>query len=107
MNVGRLDTNTDVLHVRRGEFAALTIESILAGAGVMALVVVGGTRFPNGSIPDYMWMGLGFLAVGVAIIPIHRVYVRSRYGRELSILRSVIGALVGAAVGAGLYVLLR
>jgi hypothetical protein len=81
-----------------GELRTLWIESILLGTIVMAAVqVIGLKLFPH--LPDAIRMGLGFSAPGFVLYPTMKIYLREKFGRELSFIRLVAWSLAGGVAG--------
>jgi hypothetical protein len=94
--------------VKPWELAALWIETVIAGAAVLAAFLVGLPNLVDGVfvLPRYVWAGCGFFALIWAIVPLLNVYARSRRGRGLPLLAMLGSTIVGAIVGAALFALL-
>lgn len=94
--------------IKPWEFAALWIESVIAGAALLTAFLVGLPRLLEGvfELPRYAWAGCGFFAVVWAVVPILNVYSRSRRGRDLPLLAMLGSTIIGGIVGAALFALL-
>lgn len=86
------------VHLRRGEWNALVIESIVLGALAMAGVIALGRRLAV-HVPDAVWFALAVLALGIVLLPVNAVLFRSATHRGSSIRRMVAAAVVGAVAG--------
>ena len=98
-------TSSRPLGLSRWEFNALLLESVLAGAGLFALLSWVGRRFLT---PVHPWAvaaayGVGFLLLMLAQYPILIVDQRSAHGHGLRFGRMLAWSALGSAVGALLF----
>lgn len=94
------------ISLRRGEWAALMIESIVLGGVVMAAVVTIGQRVAG--LAESLSFGLGILAVGIVLLPVNRVLFRRIQPRPPSVVRLIAATVAGTAIGTVIhYLLLR
>jgi hypothetical protein len=86
----------------RWEFNALLLESVLAGAGLFALLSWAGRRFlaPVHPLAVAAAYGVGFLLLMFALYPILNVYQRSVHGRRIEFGKMLAWSALGSAVGA-------
>lgn len=82
--------------LREWELNAFLIESILAGAGLWAIVGFGGPHL-IASLPRSLWSGIGFLLLGLSGIPFQTVYGRA-HGHAVSIRRRVVSMFIAATL---------
>ena len=98
-------TSSQPLGLSRWEFYALLLESVLAGAGLFALLSWAGRRFLE---PVHPWAvaaayGVGFLLLMLALYPILSVYQRSVHGHGVRFGKMLAWSAAGSAVGAILF----
>ncbi len=98
-------TSSRPLGLSRWEFNALLLESVVAGAGLFALLSWAGRRF---LAPVHPWAvaaayGVGFLLLMLALYPILNVYQRSAHGHSLRFGKMLAWSALGSAVGALLF----
>lgn len=90
------------LGVLRWEFNALVLESVLLGAGLLALLSVIGRRLFAPSLPlgGPVAQGFGFLLLMLALYPVFSIHLRSAYGRRVGFGKMLAWSVLGAVVGA-------
>ncbi|HVF60925.1 MAG TPA: hypothetical protein VNJ70_14045 [Thermoanaerobaculia bacterium] len=98
-------TSSESPTLLRWEFNALLLESILAGAGLFALLSWAGRAF---LAPVHPWAvaaayGVGFLLLMLALYPILNVHQRSVHGRRIGFGKILAWSALGSAVGALLF----
>lgn len=94
--------------VHPSEMAVLLVESFAVAAGLLVLCLEGAPRLLRGSValPSWAWASLGFFCLFWALVPALKVYLRSRHGRELPLLRLLASSIAGAIIGGWILTLL-
>jgi hypothetical protein len=93
--------------LKRWEFNALLLQSILVSAVAMA-AVMRAAHFPahSASIAQFFLIALAFAMPSVFLHPVLTAQLRNLYGRQLSAARAAMWTVIGSLVGASLACLL-
>lgn len=94
--------------LKRWEFNALLLQSILVSAVAMA-ALMRAAHFPVllPSITQFLLIALAFAMPSVFLHPVLTSQLRNLYGRQLSAARAAMWTVIGSLVGASLACLLR
>jgi hypothetical protein len=95
--------------VLRWEFNALVLESVLLGAGLLALLSVMGRRLLAPAFPmaSPVAQGVGLLLLMLALYPVLSIHLRSVHGRRVGFGKMLAWSVLGSAVGGLLFAVLQ
>ena len=92
--------------LKRWEFSALLLESVVLSGAVVALFLFLGRamRVPGvtAGVSELLWTALAFASGGLCLLPVLSADARNAHGRVVSIGRRVGWILLAGLVGAGI-----
>lgn len=91
------------------EWNVLTLESVLLGAGLYALVsTMGPDRLASVlNVSEAVWQAIGFLVLMLCLYPILSIYMRSTRGTRLSFAKLLAWSVIGSVLGGVIFSFLR
>jgi hypothetical protein len=70
---------------------------VLFGAAIIALMWVVGPSVAPIQLPSYIWSAAGFCALGLLLIPVHRIVTRAQ-PEKLPMPQAILGVLTGSVL---------
>jgi hypothetical protein len=96
--------SSPLIELRRTELFIFVGESLLFGAGMMAVVMIFGSR--TDVLGPSSWLGIGTAVLVLAVAPAVSVLTRISFDYELSLTRVLITAALAGILSAGFHALL-
>ncbi len=70
---------------------------LVAGAAIIAVMWIAGPSLAPVQLPSYIWSAAGFCALGLLLIPVHRIVTRAQPGK-LPLPHAILGVLIGSVL---------
>jgi hypothetical protein len=70
---------------------------VVIGAVLIALMWVVGPSLAPVQLPSYIWSAAGFCALGLLMIPVHRIVTRAQ-PEKLPVPHAILGVLIGSVL---------